>query len=429
MKTRTNRLWAALLSCLLVLSLMPVGAMASWIPTLPLQSIQTSYTPSGTLTTVGDVVTWTVNKDAPISSVQLSGGLGSVAFEISNNLITWSAKQGTPIDSSTGASTASAAGTWKFGLAGYRYFRVRCVTISSTITVSAAQTASDGSGVGGGSSGGGGGAVTAGDGDLTTIGANADAAVGDGTGTLNAHARQIAKLLGAGISSTVTNGGTFAVQSTIAGGAFTDFGAKADAKNSASDTTSISAMSVWKQISFEVQKLFAVAAGATDSGNPVKVGGVYSSSLPTLTDGQRGNLQLDSSGRVLVNPTNLDATYDNVGLKALTTGGCTPWVSIDLDPTGQVVKASAGQVYSCQIFNHSSAVIYVKFYNKATAPDENDTPVKVLAIPPTDGGVAPTFQMGVAFGTGISVRCTTGRANNSTADTTAGDCVANIDYK
>lgn len=44
-----------------------------------------------------------------------------------------------------------------------------------------------------------------------------------------------------------------------------------------------------------------VAAAAADSGNPVKIGGKYSSTLPTLTDGQRGNVQLDSRGRVLVN--------------------------------------------------------------------------------------------------------------------------------
>lgn len=39
-----------------------------------------------------------------------------------------------------------------------------------------------------------------------------------------------------------------------------------------------------------------VASGATDSGNPVKVGGVYNSTQPTLSTGQRGDLQLDSKG-------------------------------------------------------------------------------------------------------------------------------------
>lgn len=44
-----------------------------------------------------------------------------------------------------------------------------------------------------------------------------------------------------------------------------------------------------------------VASGATDSGNPLKVGGKYNSSSITLTDGQRGDLQLDASGYVKVN--------------------------------------------------------------------------------------------------------------------------------
>lgn len=44
-----------------------------------------------------------------------------------------------------------------------------------------------------------------------------------------------------------------------------------------------------------------VASGASDSGDPVKVGGVYNLSAPTFTDGQRGDLQLDSAGNLLVN--------------------------------------------------------------------------------------------------------------------------------
>lgn len=39
-----------------------------------------------------------------------------------------------------------------------------------------------------------------------------------------------------------------------------------------------------------------VAAGATDSGKPVKVGGVYNTTFPTLTNGQRGDTQLTARG-------------------------------------------------------------------------------------------------------------------------------------
>lgn len=43
------------------------------------------------------------------------------------------------------------------------------------------------------------------------------------------------------------------------------------------------------------------ASAASDSGNPVKVGGRYNSTPPTLTNGQRGDLQLDASGNLNVN--------------------------------------------------------------------------------------------------------------------------------
>ena len=43
-----------------------------------------------------------------------------------------------------------------------------------------------------------------------------------------------------------------------------------------------------------------VAAGTADSGNGVKVSAVHNTTLPTLTNGQRGDLQLDASGRLII---------------------------------------------------------------------------------------------------------------------------------
>lgn len=40
------------------------------------------------------------------------------------------------------------------------------------------------------------------------------------------------------------------------------------------------------------------ASGAADSGNPVKVGGKYNTTAPTLTNGQRGDLQLSPKGEL-----------------------------------------------------------------------------------------------------------------------------------
>lgn len=43
-----------------------------------------------------------------------------------------------------------------------------------------------------------------------------------------------------------------------------------------------------------------VAAGVADSGNPVKIGCPYNSTLPTYTNGQRGDCQLSQSGGILI---------------------------------------------------------------------------------------------------------------------------------
>lgn len=43
-----------------------------------------------------------------------------------------------------------------------------------------------------------------------------------------------------------------------------------------------------------------VASGATDSGNPVKVGGVYNTTISALTAGQRSDLQVTSRGSLKI---------------------------------------------------------------------------------------------------------------------------------
>ena len=43
-----------------------------------------------------------------------------------------------------------------------------------------------------------------------------------------------------------------------------------------------------------------VASAATDAGNPVKIGGLFNTTPPTLSDGQRGNLQMSARGALKV---------------------------------------------------------------------------------------------------------------------------------
>lgn len=55
-----------------------------------------------------------------------------------------------------------------------------------------------------------------------------------------------------------------------------------------------------------------VASGEADSGNPVKIGGVFNTEPPTLTTGQRGDTQMTSRAEMLVCISN-DATQAAVG--------------------------------------------------------------------------------------------------------------------
>ncbi len=82
-----------------------------------------------------------------------------------------------------------------------------------------------------------------------------------------------------------------------------------------------------------------VASGTADAGFPVKAGGVYHSSPPAFANGQRGDLQIDSQGRLLVNTAALAATVDSVSTQGLWTelSGLTAAVlNADLVPSTDV---------------------------------------------------------------------------------------------
>jgi len=100
---------------------------------------------------------------------------------------------------------------------------------------------------------------------------------------------------------------------------------------------------------------------------------------------------------------------------------------LDLALTGQVAKNAPGKVFGWHISNANAAVRYVKVYDQATAPDQTATPKLTLLIPA--GGIAQiSDQIGIDFPTGISLRATTGVADNDTGAPTANDIIANLYY-
>jgi hypothetical protein len=144
-----------------------------------------------------------------------------------------------------------------------------------------------------------------------------------------------------------------------------------------------------------------VAAGTTDSGNPVKVGGRYSAAGVTLADGQRGDMQLDAAGRAITSlGTKLageDLTndvmkveqrfnYRNISTNATTT-----------------VKSSGGFLHSLTV-STAGASTTATLYDSITG-----TGTKIATIATT---VETTLLYDVAFTTGLTI---------VTAGTTAGD--------
>lgn len=98
----------------------------------------------------------------------------------------------------------------------------------------------------------------------------------------------------------------------------------------------------------DVEVVGNVASGATDSGNPVKVGAPYRSTKPTYTDGQRGDLQIGTRGSLIAQLSSADGAA-GVGAGVL---------------TGALTSASVGLNVNAGILGHYDDV-------SPTAPTEN----------------------------------------------------------
>lgn len=96
-----------------------------------------------------------------------------------------------------------------------------------------------------------------------------------------------------------------------------------------------------------------------------------------------------------------------------------------------VIKATPGRVHGGLLFNVNAAARYLKLYNKATAPDENDTPVLTILIPGNTAGAGVAFDLSeidVPFSAGIAMRLVTGMADNNTGAVAASEQVVNLFY-
>ena len=112
-----------------------------------------------------------------------------------------------------------------------------------------------------------------------------------------------------------------------------------------------------------------VAAGTADSGNPVKVGGKYSATQPTLLDGQRSDVQLDSRGNSKV----VLRSADGVASPTITTTGSDGLVG---SSTNGLAVVGMGYMFGTawdRIRNNVHAIVLASAARTASTPTPDQT--------------------------------------------------------
>jgi hypothetical protein len=94
------------------------------------------------------------------------------------------------------------------------------------------------------------------------------------------------------------------------------------------------------------------------------------------------------------------------------------------------VKGSAGQVYGVHIYNNASYPIYVKFYDKATAPAPGTDNALLVRRIGVQAGVHRdvVFAAGLPFANGIGLAIVKGITDTDNTSVAANDCLVETEY-
>lgn len=101
--------------------------------------------------------------------------------------------------------------------------------------------------------------------------------------------------------------------------------------------------------------------------------------------------------------------------------------NLSLGVTGQIIKAFKGQIFSLYMSNTASSAVFVKLYDKATAPTASDTPTHTLTLQ-ANQSVAWGVTDGIAFITGISARASTVVTDADNTAPSTNQVVINVEY-
>lgn len=140
-----------------------------------------------------------------------------------------------------------------------------------------------------------------------------------------------------------------------------------------------------------------VASGATDSGNPIKIGGVYNTTPPTLTNGQRGDAQMDANADLLVALGTILAGEDLV-VGVMKVEQRFSYLHIAAGQATTVVKAGSGFLHSITLNGAATAT------NVTTVYDNTAGSGTVISIPAATTATVPTtLTYDVTFLTGLTI--------------------------
>lgn len=94
------------------------------------------------------------------------------------------------------------------------------------------------------------------------------------------------------------------------------------------------------------------------------------------------------------------------------------------------VKATPGKVYNITLYNNAAYAVFLKLYNKASAPTVGtDVPVLTVGVPATATGGSRDINLdGMDFSLGIAYAITKLVADNDTTVVVANDLVGAIQW-
>jgi hypothetical protein len=195
------------------------------------------------------------------------------------------------------------------------------------------------------------------------------------------------------------------------------------------------AVQVWADLNGRLQMNTAQINGVAPSmGNGASGTGVQRVTIASDSTGVIGATQ---SGTWTVQPGNTANTTAWLVTNAASASGngCTPGSSISAAAVLETeIKATAGQLYQLVVTNIDATPVFAKLYNDTAAnTDETDTPIQRFVVPAQSdaggGGFVLPIPIGMVFSTAITLRVTTGAADNNTGALTASEVLVSYCYK